>query len=58
MLGLVMRYMMLVKDQAEPDVLLDASYKYSEYTTRLYVSRYRDGHLELTEAARLKRTAR
>lgn len=40
-----------------PDVLLDASYKYSVYATRLYLSRYRDGRLELIEAARLERTA-
>jgi len=40
-----------------PDVLLDASYKYSVHTTRLFLSRATAGHIEFTEAARFEHTA-
>jgi len=40
-----------------PDVLLDASFKYSVYTTRLFLSRETADHLEFTEAARFEHTA-
>lgn len=34
-----------------PDLLVDASYKYSVYTTRLYLSHDTDGRLDVSEAA-------
>ena len=40
-----------------PDVLLDASYKYSVYTTRLFLSRETAGQVAFTQAARLEHTA-
>lgn len=40
-----------------PDLLLDASYKYSVYTTRLYLSRVADGRLDIAEVASLEHTA-
>jgi len=40
-----------------PDVLLDASYKYSVYTTRLFLSRESAGRVEFTEAARFEHMA-
>ncbi|MFO7527320.1 MAG: hypothetical protein R6W86_00735 [Marinobacter sp.] len=41
-----------------PDLLLDASYKYSVYTTRLYLSSPgADGGLEITEVATFTHTA-
>ena len=40
-----------------PDLLVDASYKYSVYTTRLYLSRESDGRLEVSEAATFTHSA-
>lgn len=40
-----------------PDLLIDASYKYSVYTTRLYLSRMRGGRLDMREVAKLQHSA-
>jgi hypothetical protein len=40
-----------------PDLLIDASYKYSVYTTRLYLSRERGGRLDMREVARFQHSA-
>jgi hypothetical protein len=40
-----------------PDFLVDASYKYSVYTTRLYLSGETDGRLEVSEAATFTHSA-
>jgi len=40
-----------------PDLLIDASYKYSVYTTRLYLSRVRGGRLDVREVARFEHSA-
>jgi hypothetical protein len=40
-----------------PDVLLDASYKYSVYTTRLFLSRAMDGGFEISQVAILGHSA-
>lgn len=40
-----------------PDLLVDASYKYSVHTTRLYLSTERDGRLEVSEAATFTHSA-
>jgi hypothetical protein len=40
-----------------PDLLLDASYKYSVHTTRLFLSNATAGRVDFVEAARFERTA-
>ena len=40
-----------------PDLLVDASYKYSVHTTRLFLSRTTGGQIEFAEVGRFERTA-
>lgn len=40
-----------------PDLLLDASYKYSVHTTRLYLTHQADGRLQFDEVSQIEHTA-